>query len=91
MIPGMAKAKIAVTLPATLVKRVQAAVREGRASSVSAYITVAVRQRTSVDDLKVMLEELLAEAGGPLKGRKRAPADTTLATTTRKKPKRLRR
>jgi Arc/MetJ-type ribon-helix-helix transcriptional regulator len=91
MICDMAKAKIAVTLPVALVKRVQAAVREGRASSVSAYISAALRQRESLGDLKVMLEELLIAAGGPLKNRKRVAANATLATAARKKPKRRRK
>lgn len=91
MILDMAKAKIAVMLPVPLVKRVQAAVRGGRASSVSAYVTAALRQRESLGDIKAMLEELLAQVGGPLKSRKRVVPKATLATTARKKQKRRRK
>ena len=91
MIVAMAKANIAVMLPSALVKHIQAAVRERRASSVSAYIAAAVKDRAKLEDLKVMLEKLLVEAGGPLKTRKRATAEATRRTTTRKKDKRRRK
>jgi Arc/MetJ-type ribon-helix-helix transcriptional regulator len=91
MIGGMAKAKIAVTLPRALVTRAQDAVREGRARSISAYVAAALEEKAKLDDLAAMLEEMLAETGGPLTDREPASADAALAIAPTKKRKPRRR
>jgi len=79
MITGMTvKAKIAVSLPAELVEQAQRAVAEGRATSVSAYVAEALEQKSKLDDLASLLEEMLAESGGPLTRREIAEADRVL-------------
>lgn len=88
MINGMTKAKIAITLPPALVTRAQDAVREGRAPSISAYVASALEEKAKLDDLKAMLDEMLAETGGPLTARERAAADAALGVAPEKKPKR---
>lgn len=81
--PGMivsmtAKAKIAVSLPGELVERARQAVAEGRAPSVSAYVADALEQKTTLDDLAALLEEMLAASGGPLTAEEQAEADRAL-------------
>ncbi|HEX2185175.1 MAG TPA: hypothetical protein VHN78_06700, partial [Chloroflexota bacterium] len=61
-----AKSKIAVSLPAALVEQAQRAVAEGRATSVSAYVADALEEKGKLDDLAGLLEEMLAQTGGPL-------------------------
>lgn len=76
MMSGMtAKSKIAVTLPADLVDAARTAVKAGRAASVSAYVAGALRQRSEVDDLDDLLDEMLAATGGPLTDSERAEID----------------
>lgn len=78
MIIGMTKAKIAVSLPAELVEQAHVAVAEGRARSVSAYVAAALEEKAKLDDLASLLEEMLAETGGPLTARERKAADRAL-------------
>lgn len=79
MISGMtARAKIAVSLPSELVEHAQRAVAEGRTPSVSAYVADALEEKTKLDDLAALLEEMLAETGGPLTAKERAAADRAL-------------
>jgi Arc/MetJ-type ribon-helix-helix transcriptional regulator len=91
MIGGMTKAKIAVTLPPALVTRAQDAVREGRAPSISAYVAAALEEKAKLDDLKAMLDEMLAETGGPLTDRECVAADAALGIAPEKKHKRHRK
>jgi Arc/MetJ-type ribon-helix-helix transcriptional regulator len=78
MIDGMTKTKIAVSLPAELVAQANEAVAEGRASSVSAYVAAALEEKAKLDDLASLLDEMLAETGGPLTAREREAADRAL-------------
>lgn len=78
MIPGMTRSKIAVSLPSWLVERARQAVDEGRATSVSAYVAEALEEKADLDDLAALLDEMLAETGGPLTARERAWADQVL-------------
>jgi Arc/MetJ-type ribon-helix-helix transcriptional regulator len=87
----MTKAKIAVTLPPVLVTRAQDAVREGRAASISAYVAAALEEKAKLDDLKAMLDEMLAETGGSLTERESVAADAALGIAARKKHKRRRK
>ncbi len=88
MIGSMTKAKIAITLPPALVTRVQDAVREGRAPSVSAYVAAALEEKAKLDDLNTMLDEMLTETGGPLTERERVAAEAALGMAERKRKRR---
>ena len=76
--PGMTTTKIAVSLRAELVEHAQRAVAEGRARSVSAYVAAALEEKAKLDDLASLLDEMLAETGGPLTSRERKAADQAL-------------
>ena len=76
MMVGMtAKAKIAVTVPEELVEAARRAVQSGRATSVSAYVTEALRERVQLDDLAALLDAMLAANGGPLTAAERREID----------------
>ena len=76
MMIGMTrKAKIAVTMPQELVDAARTAVREGRAESVSAYVSAAVAQKSMLDDLDAHLAVVLEETGGPMTDAERAEID----------------
>lgn len=62
----MTTTKIAITVPERILVRARAAVRRGRARSLSAYVSAAIDQKVMLDDLDAMLEEMLAATGGPL-------------------------
>lgn len=85
MIFGMTKAKIAVTLPPALVARARRAVRQGRAESVSAYVAAALEEKTKLDELQDMLNQMLAETGGPLTAGEREAADQALGLDRQRK------
>jgi len=53
-------------------------VEEGRAASVSAYVAMALQNQAINDDLLGMLDEMLAETGGPLTDAERLTADAAL-------------
>lgn len=72
------KAKIAVSLPPELVERAHEAVAQGRAASVSAYVADAIAQKSKLDDLASLLDEMLAVTGGSLTAEESAEADRVL-------------
>ena len=76
-------AKIAVSLPRHLADRARRAVRQGRAPSVSAYVSSALEEKIKLDDLSELLEEMLAESGGPLTPAERRRADRALGLRPR--------
>jgi Arc/MetJ-type ribon-helix-helix transcriptional regulator len=79
MMSGMTrKEKIAVSLPAHLVRAAKDAVRRGRAPNVSAYVADALADKAMNDDLASLLEEMLAETGGPLTKKEIREADRIL-------------
>jgi hypothetical protein len=80
----MTATKIAVSLPASAVARARAAVRTGRARSVSAYIAAAMEEKAKLDDLASLLDEMLAETGGPLTPAEEAVAERAFEPTRRK-------
>ena len=82
---GMTKAKIAVTLPRPLVAKAQRAVKEGRAESVSAYVTAALEEKAKLDDLAGMLDEMLAATGGPMTSAERREAERMLGLKPRRR------
>jgi hypothetical protein len=75
MMDGMTRAKIAITVPRPLLANARRAVKEGRAESVSAYVTAALEERAKLDDLRAMLDEMLAETGGPMTSSERREAE----------------
>ncbi|MGH2794945.1 MAG: toxin-antitoxin system antitoxin subunit [Actinomycetota bacterium] len=74
----MTKSKIAVSLPPHLVKAAKAAVRTGRAPSVSSYVADALAEKVLLDDLASLLKTMLAETGGPMTQAERRRADRIL-------------
>jgi len=70
--------KIAISLPKPIAERARRAVRRGRAASVSAYVAAALEEKVKLDDLSTLLEEMLAESGGPLTSTERRAADRAL-------------
>jgi len=71
-------AKIAVSVPKGLAERARRAVRQGRAASVSAYVASALQEKSKLDDLSALLDEMLAETGGPPNAAERRAADREL-------------
>ncbi len=66
MIKGMTTTKIAVSLPEELVLHARSAVKSGTARSVSSYIAGALEEKKKLEDLTGLIDEMLAETGGPL-------------------------
>ena len=62
----MTTSKIAVTVPDEVLSRARDAVRRGRSSSLSAYVSAALDQKLMQDELDELLQEMLRETGGPL-------------------------
>jgi len=83
MISMTPKEKIAVSLPAELVKAAKKAVREGRAPNVSAYVAEALSEKAMHDDLASLLDELLAASGGAMTAAERRRADRILGGARR--------
>ena len=81
--------KVAVSLPRALVGQAKRAVKERRAASVSAYVSAALMEKAKLDDLATLLDEMLAETGGPLTAAERRAADRALGLT-RTRPARAR-
>jgi Arc/MetJ-type ribon-helix-helix transcriptional regulator len=65
MIDGMTRQKIAITLPEEQVAAARQAVAEGRAASVSAYISQALARRDADEELADTIAEVYAETGQP--------------------------
>ncbi|MDX6199919.1 MAG: hypothetical protein QOJ79_3070 [Actinomycetota bacterium] len=74
---GMTREKIAVSLPAELVRAAKSAVKAGRAASVSGYVEAALAAH-AVNDDDTWIDEWLAETGGPLTAEEIAWADRAL-------------
>lgn len=83
MFAGMTAVKIAVSLPEPLVRNARKAVRIGRAASVSAYIAQAMEEKAKQDDLGALLDEMLAESGGPPTRAEILQADRSLGIARR--------
>jgi len=83
-------AKIAVSLPIHAAENARRAVREGRAPSVSAYIARAIEERSQREGLDALLDEMLAETGGPITAAEKRWADRTLGKARKpaRKPRR---
>jgi Arc/MetJ-type ribon-helix-helix transcriptional regulator len=70
--------KITVSLPDELVEQARAAVRAGRASSVSAYVADAMRSSGQGESLRSMVDDWLEETGGPATAEEQAWARRAL-------------
>lgn len=77
-----ASEKIAISLPRNLAQQARQAVRQGRAASVSAYVAAALEEKAKLDDLSSLLDEMLADSGGPLSPAERRAADASLGIRT---------
>ena len=80
----MTTSKIAVSLPTGLVAQARRAVRHGRAESVSSYVASALVEKAKLDDLAQLLDEMLAETGGPLSAAERRAADEVLGVARKR-------
>ncbi|HEY6506477.1 MAG TPA: hypothetical protein VIY56_00605 [Vicinamibacterales bacterium] len=76
--------KIAVSLPRQIAARLRRAVKQGRAASVSAYVASALDEKAKLDDLSALLDEMLAESGGPLSAAEVRAADRAIGVASRK-------
>lgn len=85
MMFGMTTQKIAITVPQETLVRARRAVKAGRAASLSAYISHAIDQRSLLDDLDLLLQEMLEASGGPLTVAEERRADAILSHSTRRK------
>jgi antitoxin ParD1/3/4 len=65
MIDGMTRQKIAITLPEEQVAAARQAVAEGRAASVSAYISQALARRDADEELAETIAGIYTETGQP--------------------------
>jgi Arc/MetJ-type ribon-helix-helix transcriptional regulator len=65
MIDGMTRQKIAITLPEEQVAAARQAVAEGRAASVSAFISQALARRDADEEMAETIAEIYAESGQP--------------------------
>jgi Arc/MetJ-type ribon-helix-helix transcriptional regulator len=65
MITSMIREKIAITLPQEQVAAARRAVTEGRAASVSAYISQALARRDADEEMAETIAEIYAESGQP--------------------------
>ena len=78
-------AKIAITVPKDVLKRARAAVKQGAASSLSAYISKLLDEKTRSDAFDALLEEMLAETGGPATPEEIAEIDEKLGLRPKRK------
>ena len=80
--------KFAVSMPSRVAEGARRAVRKGRAASLSAYVAEAVADKLAQDDLASLIEEMLAETGGPMTAAERREAERALGVA---RPARRRR
>jgi hypothetical protein len=73
-----ATAKLAISLPASLAARARKAARAEKAASFSAYVADAIEQKVKRDDLDDLIDEMLAETGGPMTAEERRRTEREL-------------
>ena len=83
----MTSMKVAVSLPQETFQRAKRAVRRGRAASLSAYVTAALDQRTMLDELDDLLNEMLEESGGAMTKAEQKAIDRLITGPTRRAKK----
>ena len=76
--------KIAISLPRHTAESARRAVARGHAASISAFVAAAIEEKAKLGDLATLLDEMLAESGGPLTAAERRAADRALGISTRK-------
>jgi Arc/MetJ-type ribon-helix-helix transcriptional regulator len=91
MTTGMTSAKIAISLPRTLLARVRGAVRRGEAASLSAYVSRALEKDLDDDDGLKWLDEMLERTGGPMTEAEERWVDEVLGLKPLKQPKQKRK
>ena len=74
----MTTEKLAVSIPAEILARARKSAKREHATSLSAYVSAALDQKSMMDDLAQLLTEMLAETGGPLTPKERRAADRVL-------------
>ena len=86
MVIGMATTKLTITLPDDQLKEVRALVASGQSSSVSAFVSHAVKIALfDAAGWQEMLNEALERTGGPLTKKERAWADSVMGVQLRRK------
>lgn len=81
-INGMTTEKLAISIPAEVLARARRSAKREHATSLSAYISAALEQKSTLDDLARLLDEMLAQSGGPLTAKERRAADRVLLRST---------
>lgn len=74
----MTTEKIAVSIPADVLAQARKAARREHSPSLSAYVSSALEQKSTMDGLAHLLETMLAQSGGPLTSAERRSADRAL-------------
>src|SRR5262249_39142109 len=82
--------KIAVSLPRKVVESARRAVSRGEAASMSAFVAEAIEEKAKLGDLRTLLDEMLAETGGPLTAAERRAADRALGISPKKSARKAR-
>ena len=77
-----------ISLPARLASQARRAVRQENAASVSAYIASAITEKAKLDDLAALLDDMLAESGGPLTPAEVRAADRALGAGSKRSRRR---
>lgn len=75
---SMTTMKVAVSLPQETFRRAKRAVSSGRATSLSAYVTAALDQKATFDELDDLLNDMLEETGGPMTLAERQRVDRSI-------------
>lgn len=83
----MTSMKVAVSLPRETFQRAKRAVRRGRAASLSAYVTAALDQKATFDELDELLNEMLDETGGPMTRAEEKEVDRIILAPARRTKK----
>ena len=87
MMIGMTVEKITVSIPHETLKKARGAIRRGRATSLSAYISRALEREEKDNDLLALLDEMLDQTGGPLTPAEERAADRVLGIKPRRNRK----
>lgn len=81
----MTKAKIAITVSRATLAKAKKAVKDGDATSVSAYFENAVAKLYTRDETIAWLDDLLEQSGGPPTPAEQREVDRILGRTRRRK------
>ena len=80
----MTTEKLAVSIPTEILARARKSAKREHATSLSAYVSAALDQKSTMDDLAELLKEMLAETGGPMTAAERRAADKVLVPRRRR-------